>query len=75
MIPGVNPVLIEHLLKGKADDLLAGTPPDGFKIKEQSRDRIVLVPSEPFKLGEGIALNSLGVSITYKGVEINILHE
>jgi hypothetical protein len=80
MIPGMNPALIGHLIKGYFTGILNGTAPEGLKIVSDdpettvSARKITLAPLEVPKI-EGGQVNSLYASVTYEGVNVVLILE
>ena len=73
MFPGINPAMVGMVVKSKLDEILAGTYPDGLVLKEKTNEKIVLQISDEMKM-DGIDINKVDASITYKGVEICFVH-
>lgn len=73
MIPGINPAMITYMIKGKLDEILSGTYPEDLFLKEKTDTVIILGLQDPEKY-EGIKLNGVKASITYKEIEIIIEH-
>lgn len=65
----INPAMMTFLLKGKLDEILQGEAPEGLRIKEKTDKKIVLAPASEASM-EGVVVNSLFVSITYRNTEI-----
>jgi len=72
---GINPAMVSFMVKEKLNEVIAGQTPDGFKrVSGDNPKKIVLVPTEEFQT-EGVAVNSLNVSISYCDHEIIITKE
>lgn len=70
---GINPQMVSYALKAKLDEILNGTYPDGLVLKERTPEKITFGVAD-LSAYEGISVNSLGASVTYKGVLIIIEH-
>jgi hypothetical protein len=70
----INPAIISAVLKSKLDEIITGKNPDGFKVIEKTSEKIHLAPQN-IEQFEGITVNELIVSFTYKNILIKITHE
>lgn len=70
----INPEMMAFVLKAKTEEIIAGTYPEGFILKERNDKQIILSLEDPNK-HEGVKLNSLNVSVTYNNIEIIISYE
>lgn len=69
----VNAEMVKHLLNSKLDEMLQGSYPDGFKLKERTPDRLDLIAEGGDLFG--IRCHFLKIAFSYKDVEITISHE
>jgi hypothetical protein len=69
----LNPEMISLIIKAKLDEIINGQCPEGFQIESHSANQIVLVP-EDFGIFQGIQVNMLHISFSYKQVEFIIKH-
>ena len=70
---GLNPAMVSYAIRAKADEILKGEYPEGLFLKEKTDTKIVLGIENP-EAYEGITLNSILVSVIYKGIEIVFDH-
>lgn len=70
----INPAIISMLITGKLDEIIKGKAWDGFKTAFRDEKQIILIP-EDTTMFEGIAVNVLVVTFTYKNIEFTITNQ
>lgn len=68
-------MMISFFVKQKLDEILTGAIPEGFKLKEQSENKIVIAPDGGAELVDGVKITSLTATISYNGKEIVFVNE
>lgn len=70
---GLNPAMISYAIKAKMEEILKGEYPEGLILKERTDEKIIFTIKDP-EAYEGITLNCIYASVTYKGIQIIIDH-